>query len=456
MYGDFEAQRHWLEVALHVPLRQWYYYDLQWWGMDYPPLTGYVSWLCGYVGDRIDRTWFALDESRGREDDGLKLFMRWTVVVWDALVYVPAVLWWMRVWVRSSKARSVSLLITLLQPSLLLIDFGHFQYNSFMLGLTLLSVSCFFHQMSLYYAPAIGTYLLSKCIHQRSPKLFIQYGAVTAATFAVVFAPFLLPAKDGWPLTQVIHRIFPFARGLFEDKVANFWCASNVLIKWKFLLSTTALLRVSAILTLLAFLPAVVLLLQSPDPRLLPYAMLTSSLAFFLFGFQVHEKTILVCMLPVMMVQGEWTVLANNVALFSMWPLLKRDGLGVQYIAILLLWNRLVWRPSSSGRPNIPSRSLIDWLTTNWKSALTTGTYAAMFALHALEAVFPTSPIARLPDLWPVLNVLVSTPLFFLLWAWSVRAGVEERWAGSEFGMREDEIKRRSVPPSPIFGRKKI
>ncbi len=105
MYGDFEAQRHWLEVALHVPLRQWYYYDLQWWGMDYPPLTGYVSWLCGYVGDRIDGTWFALDESRGREDDGLKLFMRWTVVICDALIYVPAVLRWMRVWVRSSKAR---------------------------------------------------------------------------------------------------------------------------------------------------------------------------------------------------------------------------------------------------------------------------------------------------------------------------------------------------------------
>jgi len=26
----------------------------------------------------------------------------------------------------------------------------------------------------------------------------------------------------------------------------------------------------------------------------------------------------------------------------SMWPLLKKDGLGVQYIATLLLWNRLI------------------------------------------------------------------------------------------------------------------
>lgn len=26
----------------------------------------------------------------------------------------------------------------------------------------------------------------------------------------------------------------------------------------------------------------------------------------------------------------------------SMWPLLKRDGLGLQYFALILLWNRLI------------------------------------------------------------------------------------------------------------------
>lgn len=43
MYGDFEAQRHWMEVTFHKPLKEWYYYDTQWWGLDYPPLTAYVS-----------------------------------------------------------------------------------------------------------------------------------------------------------------------------------------------------------------------------------------------------------------------------------------------------------------------------------------------------------------------------------------------------------------------------
>jgi alpha-1,3-glucosyltransferase len=94
----------------------------------------------------------------------------------------------------------MALLTLLLQPALLLVDFGHFQYNSVMLGescicfrvrrkiypcllgFTLLAMNFFaaghdmfgavffvlslgFKQMALYYAPAIGSYLLGKCIY---------------------------------------------------------------------------------------------------------------------------------------------------------------------------------------------------------------------------------------------------------------------------------------------------
>ena len=49
MYGDYEAQRHWMEITNHLPILQWYTYDLQYWGLDYPPLTAYHSWLCGLM-----------------------------------------------------------------------------------------------------------------------------------------------------------------------------------------------------------------------------------------------------------------------------------------------------------------------------------------------------------------------------------------------------------------------
>ena len=49
MYGDFEAQRHWMEITQHLPMKDWYFYDLNYWGLDYPPLTAFHSWLCGQV-----------------------------------------------------------------------------------------------------------------------------------------------------------------------------------------------------------------------------------------------------------------------------------------------------------------------------------------------------------------------------------------------------------------------
>ena len=49
MFGDYEAQRHWMELTIHLPIRQWYTYDLPYWGLDYPPLTAYASWICGIV-----------------------------------------------------------------------------------------------------------------------------------------------------------------------------------------------------------------------------------------------------------------------------------------------------------------------------------------------------------------------------------------------------------------------
>ena len=47
MFGDYEAQRHWMEVTTALPLGDWYRQttqnDLMYWGLDYPPLTAFVS-----------------------------------------------------------------------------------------------------------------------------------------------------------------------------------------------------------------------------------------------------------------------------------------------------------------------------------------------------------------------------------------------------------------------------
>ncbi|KAJ6613312.1 glucosyltransferase [Mycena sp. CBHHK59/15] len=465
MFGDYEAQRHWMELTIHLPIRRWYTYDLQYWGLDYPPLTAYVSWLCGIVASWLESSWVALEQSRGIETEASKVFMRSTVVLLDAIIYVPALLMFTRIWQgsRSKRTQNLVLVTLLLQPALLLIDFGHFQYNSVMLGFTLLAVNflalgqdlagavCFvlslgFKQMALYYAPAIGGYLLAKCLYLgplNGGKLFLRLGVVTSLSFLVLFLPFLPPFAPLSAILDPITRIFPFSRGLFEDKVANFWCASNVVFKWKNWASSAFLVRLSAALTTVGFLPNVLVFLRiawqtrisattpgDPSPThtpilsLLPYALLTSSMSFFLFSFQVHEKTILLPLLPItLLLSGAsvdstafgWGVLANNIAVFSMWPLLKRDGLGVQYIALIALWNRLLgYNPL-----HLPSKSFIQLLSV--------ATYAAAFGSHILELLI--SPPTRYPDLFPVLNVLISTPVFILVWLWSIKCGIEVSWA---------------------------
>jgi alpha-1,3-glucosyltransferase len=124
MFGDFEAQRHWLEITTHLPIRQWYTYDLPYWGLDYPPLTAYHSWICGMVyvlkqynddfvqlkvynsGSWIEPSWFALDSSRGTETPNSKVFMRFTVLASDLLVYFPAVYLFVRRFLRHRSGRT--------------------------------------------------------------------------------------------------------------------------------------------------------------------------------------------------------------------------------------------------------------------------------------------------------------------------------------------------------------
>lgn len=298
--GDYEAQRHWMELTWHLPIGDWYWYDLQYWGLDYPPLTAYVSYICGAMSEwLVGPETVALETSRGYENDPThKAYMRATVWVLEALVYFPAVycilktLWQSKRSTTNQAQSNISLEyefasafeLALLQPAILLVDHGHFQYNTVALGLTLWSLyfishpkfywncvtgSIFFclalnfKQMTLYYAPVIFAYLLGRCFttisngsnnnsasninsEQRNNQTnflfifrFLALGITVIVSFAILWWPFLVNGPsteedvDGmsW-LSQIVargkhvlHRIFPLERGLFEGKVSNLWCA---------------------------------------------------------------------------------------------------------------------------------------------------------------------------------------------------------------------------------------
>ncbi|XP_044285830.1 dolichyl pyrophosphate Man9GlcNAc2 alpha-1,3-glucosyltransferase isoform X3 [Varanus komodoensis] len=362
MYGDYEAQRHWQEVTYNLPVEQWYFNtsdnNLQYWGLDYPPLTAYHSLLCAYVAKLINPSWIALHTSQGYESQSHKLFMRASVLVADLLIYIPAViLYCCCLRETSTKNKISSSLCILLYPGLILIDYGHFQYNSVSLGFALWGVICFsydldilgsiafclainYKQMELYHSLPFFCYLLGKCFKKglmgKGFFLLMKLGVTVVVSFALCWLPFCTDVKH---ILQVLRRLFPVDRGLFEDKVANIWCTISVIFKIKAALSAETQLKLSFVLTFLTILPSCIKLALQPSLKGFKYGLVSCALSFFLFSFQVHEKSILLVSIPVCLVINEipfmstWFLLVST---FSMLPLLLKDGLLLAYIVTTL------------------------------------------------------------------------------------------------------------------------
>ncbi|KAK4756931.1 hypothetical protein SAY87_007058 [Trapa incisa] len=364
-YGDFEAQRHWMEITLNLPPRDWYTNgtsnDLSYWGLDYPPLTAYQSYFHGLILRFFDPDSVALFTSRGYETYFGKLLMRWTVLGSDALLFFPAVLYFLYVYHYGCNSRSSCevawhMVMLLINPCLILIDHGHFQYNCISLGFTVGAVAAILSnrdllgsslfclalnhkQMSAYYAPAFFGHLLGKCIRRRNPLLEIsKLGLVVIGTFAIIWWPYLYSTDA---IFGVVSRLAPFERGIYEDYVANFWCATSIIIKWKRLFMTQSLKLLSLVATVSTFLPSMIQQIRSPSGKGFIYSMLNTSLSFYLFSFQVHEKSILLPMLPASLMAREEPFLYKWLILFgllSMFPLLHRDGLTPPYMALFALF----------------------------------------------------------------------------------------------------------------------
>ncbi|XP_064477375.1 dolichyl pyrophosphate Man9GlcNAc2 alpha-1,3-glucosyltransferase-like [Ornithodoros turicata] len=430
MFGDYEAQRHWMEITANLPVHEWYrnssQNDLQYWGLDYPPLTAYHSWICGKIASFIDDRWVALRSSRGFESYEHKLFMRYTALISDVLIFFPAIFYFWFAAARSSimKPRDIAVASTamLLHPGVILIDHGHFQYNCVSLGLALwgiglaetdhlllsalaFSLSLNYKQMALYYAIPFFCYLLGTCLTRKGLlaklRLFLSLAVVVAMTFAACWAPYLRNLDD---TTQVLKRLFPVGRGLFEDKVANIWCTLSVVVKLKNLYSPSLLAWLSGVLTLAAATPSAVDLLLRPTTERFRHCLVNCSLVFFLCSYQVHEKTILFPALAFYLLLHKHPASVlwfSIIATFSMFPLLLKDGLVIPYIALGML-NVVLFYKAYLEKSAWPPKFTVVFTLSVVGCALLNICHLAV------------QPPTRYPDLHTVLNAIYSCGHFVL------------------------------------------
>ncbi|KAL5281180.1 ALG6 family protein [Megaselia abdita] len=365
MFGDYEAQRHWQEITINLPVLQWYENstrnDLMYWGLDYPPLTAYHSWTMGKIANIINPKFIELFESRGIESAEHKTFMRMSVLLVDLLVYIPSVVFMTSA--VNSKGDALTaishLIVGLMYPGQILIDNGHFQYNNFSLGLAFFAIGFLFRdkiilaaisfslalnykQMELYHALPIFVYMLSLSL--RKSSFFGKISQITKLGLAVIFVFGLLwlpwlSSKDSF--LQVVNRIFPLQRGVFEDKVSNFWCSANVIIKLKTIFTNEKMAIVCLGTTLLASLPSCLNLFLKSSKKEFLYCIFNTALSFFLFSFQVHEKSILLVALPAIALYPFEPAVVYwflQVSSFSMFPLLQKDGLIIPFFAFFVMF----------------------------------------------------------------------------------------------------------------------
>jgi len=251
---------------------------------------------------------------------------------------------------------------------LFIVDHIHFQYNGFLYGILLLSIQKMtvgnmpqgaflfavllnFKHLFLYIAPSYFVYLLREyCFPTSSTKsrftqwlgvnvadlkLFRLLGlaAIVLSVFLVSFGPFIWMGDT----FQVLSRLFPVQRGLCHAYwAANFWSLYNLADKVLVIVGskigmiqrtggqasmTGGLVAqqehivlpsisplVTAVITVFSMLPLLIRLWYKPSgPNGFVRSLTVCAYCSFLFGYHVHEKAIIMMIIPfcILAIQSE-------------------------------------------------------------------------------------------------------------------------------------------------------
>ncbi|XP_076836486.1 LOW QUALITY PROTEIN: dolichyl pyrophosphate Glc1Man9GlcNAc2 alpha-1,3-glucosyltransferase [Brachyhypopomus gauderio] len=385
---DFEVHRNWLAVTHSLPVSKWYYEGTSEWTLDYPPFFAWFEYGLSHIAAYFDKEMLVV-QNLNYASPATVLFQRLSVIVTD-VVFIYAVKECCKC-IKEDKGKELLakpsfILATLLMWNfgLLIVDHIHFQYNGFLFGVLLLSVARHLQSrhlegallfsvllnlkhIYLYIAPAYGVFLL-RCFcftHSNadgslqwksfSPFRLLVLGLIVLATFALSFGPFIALGQ----IPQVFSRLFPFKRGLCHAYWApNVWALYNIADK---VLSTFGVKLgmldinklpkasmtgglvqefqhsvlpsvsplVTLICTLLSILPALISMWCRPSGvRGFLRCIVVCALGSFMFGWHVHEKAILMAILPLSWLAVEHRedartfLILSTTGHFSLFPLL--------------------------------------------------------------------------------------------------------------------------------------
>eukprot|EP01135_Chromosphaera_perkinsii_P005461 Nk52_evm10s352 gene=Nk52_evmTU10s352 len=291
---------------------------------------------------------------------------------------------------------------------LIMVDNVHFQYNGFLFGILLFSLALMnsgyrvlsggvfaallnFKQIYLYIAPVYFVYLLRAHCFSKDLKFlfwpFVKLGSCVIFVFALSFGPFLFPSfaidleYAKVQLGQIFSRLFPVQRGLCHAYWApNFWAIYNTADKALILLckilklpfvgasvhNTSGIVGLSGdgyaflpsvkpvatiVLAVMGLSPILIRLWQKPTCEKFVGSIVLCALNSFVFGYHVHEKAILMAILPMALLtlkdefESRIFIILSTVGNVSLFPLLfgpsewvPKVGLTALYLIVSLQW----------------------------------------------------------------------------------------------------------------------
>lgn len=389
---DFEVHRNWLAITYNLPLKEWYYESGSEWTLDYPPLFAWFEYILAQFARFFDPKMVELKNYNYASPETIVFQRLSVIVADLVLALgtkeccqylstsgVRKSSKWGSRW--GSPAAVLQLLL-LGNAGLLIVDHIHFQYNGFLFGILLLSVAKILQGQCLaaafwfavllnlkhifaYIAPAYVIYLLrnycflkngvygSKAWWYHAFNRATKLGIVVLAVFLASFGPFIFFGQ----MYQVLSRLFPFKRGLCHAYWApNIWALYNFADKAATIVgrrigfnitATTATMtgglvqefdysvlpnitpRLTFILTLVFIMPCLVKLWRCPgNPLHFVRCLVLCASTAFMFGWHVHEKAILMVIIPLTLMAVVWRkeaqvyILLCIVGHYSLFPLL--------------------------------------------------------------------------------------------------------------------------------------
>ncbi|GAA5813364.1 hypothetical protein MFLAVUS_006842 [Mucor flavus] len=376
---DFEVHRNWLAITHSLPIDQWYIEKTSEWTLDYPPFFAWFEKFLSMFAALLDPEMLKID-NLGYASAETIIFQRLTIIISELVLF-----WALSRYAKYFGNKYVNWVLVgslFLHPGLIIVDHIHFQYNGLLYGILILSI-----------VEAKRNNLLVSERHFSFQRLVVLGGSVVTV-FAISFGPFIhqLPAVFG--------RLFPFTRGLCHAYWApNFWAlysgADRVLIvvakRFGWSLNEAAISSMTRgyvgdtqfavlptiealhtmIITVVVQLVVLQKLWRKPTFDNFLSSLTLCAFASYLFGWHVHEKAIMIVLIPYGLMAANSKanlralIILSAAGIVSLYPLLFQPTETPIKITLTLLWFCAVI-PALAYHVQTPLKNLLSAIEVNY------------------------------------------------------------------------------------------